>query len=1373
MIHTGADNVAKRRSAFMVFILFVGIFTAQLFQHAFRVYNSLAVHQKQLSLIKDYSLLAGWLILFSGYSIVLYLAQIPKLRFSFYTLIGLLLLKTLLLAAILLPLSPTLLLAAILLPVSPVSLRSITESYYQRNMERQIEKNIVTINLQDDSDFVYDEEDYYGGIYAGPITVNVLPYSSAELNPSATLPECVSIGGSGSRNSIFESPESVATDVGNGFVDVLLKGVAPWILEYEIEPFGQNAAPIRKQLVINGDGKYRSGRHEKLVRINANVIGAYKLVSLRDEKGEGVIVGDNQFSIDPCPAVEFSDDVTKEEIKCMNEFSPSFGIKAFGVAPFVLKYSVTSPSGAVEYHAVQLDQIAEGSLFKLGNSSFYSGSIVSQSLQSPGTYSFELKHVKDSKYTSDVSGSGNHVERELKVIHEPKVRVKNEFVEVVDFTSNFVIPLEVQTGLKDSKFKIKYKYENDVVVYRDVSDVSEIPVEGEGEYTIESIHDSICEKPTTVASNNIVRIVKMKPPSIEISEAISRDGATSESGFEECGFTRSRDVSFKFDVSMSGQPPFKLKYDLLKNNKVINGFEECGFTRSRDVSFKLDVSMSGQPPFKLKYDLLKNNKVIKSSSKLLSSLREVVTINPIDEDSNISANEKENKVEYQVRFTEFADDHYPRVLQYNQAGIFRKIIQRPVTVSVSYVTSALCWGEFADVSLRVSNNFDVYKTLTVEYELQNSLSGLRVRKQLEELIPDNQGILSFRTDVLEEGGTYMFSLTKVYFTENKCDLQIISKKPSLLNIPLRKTEVSFSRKEMYFTADEETIALPVNLEHVYSYPVQIDLLVGDDSKLIMRSIEKPQQKATLAYVSVPNEAGKVEISGVSDALCTGTVIEDHKTVVIHHYPKPSLVLEDGFYSFDDSTRKMTKHDTTGRKDNDLFKSCEVSSPGHENFLKVSFQGEGPFELSWRLNGNIQSTAVNTDHFFIPLALSIPGINKIELVSLNDKRYNNVDVSSTGSRSYFIYQNPTVSFSKVSKPVSICVGSYVEDVNNLPELVYNGNEYPLSVEYSINEIRKTFTINTRDGLSTKSLLHDIQINKTGSLRVKLHSVTDVHGCSSKITTEEQFEVDIAEEPSFIPLTGSEENICINDMVRFSVEGIPDFNVFYDFAGPSGIVSKNLLVHAENEHQSSEPWFTHLISDDEDQDDFRPLAEVKTKASSGITRKSVNLKFKQPGELKVKKLCHHILEGSEESESSSCCRNVERSYFIRPLPKAIKLCHHILEGSEESESSSCCRNVERSYFMRPLPKAIVQSLTNTNIISIREGSEATLTIEFTQGTAPFSFTYARKNEMGIELETHTISDIYESSYQLSLSQAGTYQVVRIFDSFCQFPPPKKRI
>lgn len=1284
MIHIGADNVAKRRSAFMVFILFVGIFTAQLFQHAFRIYNSLAVHQKQLSLIKDYSLLAGWLVLFSGYSIVLYLAQIPKLRFSFYTLIGLLLLKTLLLAAI-------------LLPLSPVSLRSITESYYQRSMERQIEKNIVTINLQDDSDFVYDEEDYYGGIYAGPITVNVLPYSSAELNPSATLPECVSIGGSGSRNSIFESPESVATDVGNGFVDVLLKGVAPWILEYEIEPFGQNAAPIRKQLVINGDGKYRSGRHEKLVRINANVIGAYKLVSLRDEKGEGVIVGDNQFSIDPCPAVEFSDDVTKEEIKCVNEFSPAFGIKAFGVAPFALKYSVTSPSGAVEYHAVQLDQIAEGSLFKLGNSSFYSGSIVSQSLQSPGTYSFELKQVKDSKYTSDVSGSGNHVERELKVIHEPKVRVKNEFVEVVDFTSNFVIPLEVQTGLKDSKFKIKYKYENDVVVYREISDVSEIPVEGEGEYTIDSIHDSICEKLTTVTSNNIVRIVKMKPPSIEISEAISRDGATSESGFEECGFTRSRDVSFKFDVSMSGQPPFKLKYDLLKNNKVI-----------------------------------------KSSSKLLNSLQEVVNINPIDEDSNISANEKESKVEYQVRFTEFADDHYPRVLQYNQAEIFRKIIQRPVTVSVSYVTSALCWGEFADVSLRVSNNIDVYKTLTVEYELQNSLSGLRVRRQLEELIPDNQGILSFRTDVLEEGGTYMFSLTKVYFTENKCDLQIISKKPSLLNIPLRKTEVSFSRKEMYFTADEETIALPVNLEHVYSYPVQIDLLVGDDSKLIMRSIEKPQQKATLAYVSVPNEAGKVEISVVSDALCTGTVIEDHKTVVIHHYPKPSLVLEDGFYSFDDSTRKMTKHDTTGRKDNSLFKSCEVSSPGHENFLKVTFQGEGPFELSWRLNGNIQSTAVNTDHFFIPLALSMPGINKIELVSLNDKRYNNVDVSSTGSRSYFIYHNPSLSFSKISKPVSICVGSYVEDVNNLPELVYNGNEYPLSVEYSINEIRKTFTINARDGLSTKSLLHDIQINKTGSLIVRLHSVSDVHGCSSKITTEEQFEVDIAEEPSFIPLTGSEENICINDMVRFSVEGIPDFNVFYDFAGPSGIVSKNLLVHAENEHQSSEPWFTHLISDDEDQDDFKPLVEAKTKASSGITRKSVNLKFKQPGELKVKKLCHHILEGSEESESSSCCRNVERSYFIRPLPKAI-----------------------------------VQSSTNTNIISIREGSEATLTIEFTQGTAPFSFTYARKNEMGIELETHTISDIYESSYQLSLSQAGTYQVVRIFDSFCQFPPPKRRI
>ncbi|WVQ78800.1 hypothetical protein IAT38_000891 [Cryptococcus sp. DSM 104549] len=87
------------------------------------------------------------------------------------------------------------------------------------------------------------------------------------------------------------------------------------------------------------------------------------------------------------------------------------------------------------------------------------------------------------------------------------------------------------------------------------------------------------------------------------------------------------------------------------------------------------------------------------------------------------------------------------------------------------------------------------------------------------------------------------------------------------------------------------------------------------------------------------------------------------------------------------------------------------------------------------------------------------------------------------------------------------------------------------------------------------------------------------------------------------------------------------------------------------------------------------------------------------------------------------------------------------------------------------ALPSARISTGEDDLREGDEpAVFTVKFT-GTAPFSFTYTRSEQVGSRskvVETQTITDISEDYYAISSSLPGDYTVVSVSDKFCRYPP-----
>ncbi|CAG8445798.1 21903_t:CDS:10 [Dentiscutata erythropus] len=120
---------------------------------------------------------------------------------------------------------------------------------------------------------------------------------------------------------------------------------------------------------------------------------------------------------------------------------------------------------------------------------------------------------------------------------------------------------------------------------------------------------------------------------------------------------------------------------------------------------------------------------------------------------------------------------------------------------------------------------------------------------------------------------------------------------------------------------------------------------------------------------------------------------------------------------------------------------------------------------------------------------------------------------------------------------------------------------------------------------------------------------------------------------------------------------------------------------------------------------------------------------------------------------------------------KVCH---------QGNQCCGYVSNlTEIIYDLPTAIVSE--GKDIISdIREGDKTEIIVNFI-GTPPFEFTYTRsellinekkERKPGRVLETLTVLNIHQYQHSIFTSQQGVFQVTRVKDRYCEYPPSSGR-
>lgn len=306
--HTWHPQVTQRLAVVWVAVTATGLWLSQLGLHALHVWDALTA-ERTLSPLRDWTLCMQWWAVSVLAALVLYVLQVPKLRFDVRQLVVVIIVATVVQSSL-------------LLPASPVSVRALTERAFNWVYAMDSVAHVIGVSGEldmgalatgaADVDAVDHIEDgsmtvsMFGSHIEGSLTVNIIPYSSAELNPDGR-DYCVRLR---RASALDVTPTSQAVRI-----PVLLVGIPPWTLEYAFVDFRTGEETVRtvnvayedtaggsraavedndfyvhfaKQYGLNAGGDSSDQREEakrKYIYIETDTPGSFHLRSLQDVKG--------------------------------------------------------------------------------------------------------------------------------------------------------------------------------------------------------------------------------------------------------------------------------------------------------------------------------------------------------------------------------------------------------------------------------------------------------------------------------------------------------------------------------------------------------------------------------------------------------------------------------------------------------------------------------------------------------------------------------------------------------------------------------------------------------------------------------------------------------------------------------------------------------------------------------------------------------------------------------------------------------------------------------------------------------------------------------------------------------------------------------
>ncbi|KAI9013365.1 hypothetical protein CLU79DRAFT_890506 [Phycomyces nitens] len=536
---------------------------------------------------------------------------------------------------------------------------------------------------------------------------------------------------------------------------------------------------------------------------------------------------------------------------------------------------------------------------------------------------------------------------------------------------------------------------------------------------------------------------------------------------------------------------------------------------NNEIGMRFLVELQGAPPFNLEYQVLKQTPngriVVEHKREKINQSRHIFTYLP------------SNSGEYTYEFTSLDDAIYKR--------------QDPKIKPIKQVVRPQPSARFSR-KLQEKNNLRTCVGDNINLDVELSGTGpftlfWKLGKQVySDFVDDNK--FTIEIPHIAKAGRHVVSLIKIQ-DSNDC-VKELEARDVVIDVRKDRPTASFYPDNVKGTTLEVTEGTPVKL------PLR---LTGEGPwKIAYRNVELDGSGKRTITMRSPNEpltvrdAGHYELLGVEDSICKGVVSPPNYLIQWANRPTLSILNDPK-----DAEQDAYVHPPVCKGTGDAL---DLSFSGHAPYFAFYNRFLTPTGSSVRefIGNDRISSGLSRSH--LPLDTQKSGTYTYEFFQLSDQRYNQPLTIAPLVVNHKVYENPTMRFAASRTNLNLCVGEALDTVD--PIWIELTGEAP----FTINILFKRHSdprgeVKTIDNIQEKKyqLKLPITAEEAGRYTIELVSVYDAHGCNAAASgPDTTVYIEALDIPVMTP-TKSCPDVCVGDMIQFSLTGRPPFAISYEF------------------------------------------------------------------------------------------------------------------------------------------------------------------------------------------------------------------------------------
>ncbi|PPQ78029.1 hypothetical protein CVT25_015574 [Psilocybe cyanescens] len=866
---------------------------------------------------------------------------------------------------------------------------------------------------------------------------------------------------------------------------------------------------------------------QSLIHISLSRPGIVRLEQVYDSSDVDARLVISKAVVVPCPTVEFAEDEgsAKHNVRCAGqEAHPELKINVHGVPPLSLRWIRTVNGNREQFLVEGIEgehkdkHTLEGDVLSSDIVEPTSAIVLSRvpdaqkvtvpltvSLEKAGTYLYALEEITD--------GVGNSVRMGLETM-----AVEPDSVSKTKTTRSFTVLQKLAVSFSgctiDSPTKLRVGEEKNLKVTAIKADLFDAPWDLTLNYRPLPSNDAKHVRPWN-------KNFKIKAGEMGLSIPANAPGEyrlLSVKGKYCTGTVLAPDACKVVQVPV---PSAEIEWKRI---------HEC----SGDTGISSTIILHGTPPFMVYYTVKRDNEPAREIAKRFHSSRNELTFQP------------ESSGHYTFTFTAITDAHYTNKIELQGPSIEQMI--HPVAsadfgADKKHILTT-CWGDYVDV--------DVDLRGTGPWNLEVQIIGPENTETLQ--IPDIRQRrktlkLPIPKELQQNSGNFEINLLNVE-DASKCKrpLNVAPLKAIVKRIVPTARFYGKEAERHVVVTENETVDLPLRLTGEKPWWIEYRKVGSGEVK----RIRAPDVNANIQV----RDKGVYELISVSDSECKGTVADDASTYTVEWIPRPSARLAP-------STAATYE---TYNSSHILRPICE----GMNDHVDLDLTGRPPFQIMYNIaqNGESGGTKITGEPVFnsiqprtrFQLHTSTAGRMYYEVKQIGDAAYplsKSRDMVIPRSQRLLFEQQVSVRPSarfKNRNRLAYCLNDALVPLDTTADgaVVLEGTP-PFTMKLSIKNVAASHVDKKTIQIPTNTWRLDIpsySFNSIGPHLISIEKVTDASNCEQAALDPlfRSIWADVAETAAIIPFE-RREDICVGDVTRFQLEGIPPWTIAYKMNGKS--------------------------------------------------------------------------------------------------------------------------------------------------------------------------------------------------------------------------------